>query len=308
MTRQRGVALIIALLLVALGTLVVSALIEQNQLAVARTRNMLREQQAYAYARGLEAYAFEVLRRDAAEGTGIDSNNDLWATPMPPMDVPGGKLAGRMRDLNGCLNLNALVINNVPNPIEIARMQRLLRLLKLNPELTEAMIDWIDSDNTPEARGAEDLSYLLLDPPYRAANRPFRHVSELRLVKGFDDAAYRSIEPHVCAATPGAVMNVNTASDLVLRTLIEGMSEASAQRLYNHGRARYQSIDQVQGVLQQEGLVPLTDAEALRLGYTSNQFLAETMIELDGIPLNYFSVIEREAGSLRVIARSRGVF
>jgi general secretion pathway protein K len=308
MNRQRGVALIIALLLVALGTLVVASLIEQNQLAVARTRNLLREQQAYAYARGLEAYAFEVLRRDSAEGTGFDSTGDLWATPMPPVDVPGGRLAGRMRDLNGCLNLNALVRNDVPNPVQLVRMQRLLRILKLNPELVEAIIDWTDSNTTPEARGAEDLSYLLLDPPYRAANAPFRHVSELRLVKGFDEDAYRAIEPHVCAASPGARTNVNTASETVLRTLVEGMSEASAQRLYNGGRARHRSVEDLRAVFEQEHLPPLTPAEEEGLSVVSTWFLAESMIEIDGIPLNYFSVIEREAGNLRVVARSRGLF
>lgn len=308
MTRQRGVALIIALLLVALGTLVVAGLLEQNQLAVARTRNLLREQQAYAYARGLEAYAFEVLRRDQAEAANLDTNTDLWASPMPPVEVPGGRLAGRMRDLNGCLNLNALVRNGAVDAIERIRMERLLRLLKLDPERVEAIIDWIDADTTPMARGAEDLSYLLLDPPYRAANRPMRHVSELRLVRGFDQAAYDSIEPHVCAGTPGSRLNVNTAGILVLRTLVENMSDASARRLYNSGHARYQSGDQIQQVLTQEGLQPLTPGELEALRFDSSLFLAESMIEIDGIPLNYFSVIERQPGSLRVIARSRGQY
>jgi len=304
--RHRGVALIIALLLVALGTLVIAALMEQNQLAVARTRNLLREQQAYAYARGMEAYAFEVLRRDQADGAGTDSNTDLWASPMPPIDVPGGRLAGRMRDLNGCLNLNGLALAN--NAVERGRIERLLRLLKLNPELVEAIIDWVDADNTPEARGAEDLSYLLLDPPYRAANRPFRHVSELRLVRGFDEDAFRSIEPHVCAAPSNTLLNVNTASELVLRSLVEGMSEATARRLYNSGRARYRSADEVKVLLEQEGLIPMTPLEANKISVASSLFLAESMIELNDIPLNYFSVIERRSGSLRVIARSRGVF
>lgn len=308
MKRARGVALIVALLLVALGTLVVAALLEQNQLAVARTRNQLREQQAYAYARGLEAYAIEVLRRDQSSDPEKDTRGDIWANPMPPIDVPGGRLAGRIRDLNGCLNLNRLVnASGAPVEAERGRVERLLRLLKLRPELVEAIIDWIDADNTPLPSGAEDASYLLLNPPYRAGNRPLRHISELRLVRGFDDAAFRLIEPHVCAAPAASNLNVNTASELVLQSLVDGMSEASARRLYNSGRANFGNADDFRIALEQEGL--LAPADINTLGFASQYFLAETMIELDDIPLNYFSVIQRQTGSsLRVVARSRGSF
>jgi general secretion pathway protein K len=307
MKRSRGVALIIALLLVALGTLVVAALMEQNQLSVARTRNLLREQQAFAYARGLEAYAIEVLRRDIATDPSVDSHSDLWANAMPPINVPGGRLAGQLRDLNGCLNLNALVLSNGDyDPVERGRIERLLRLLKLNPEWVEAIKDWIDADSNPEARGAEDLSYLLLDPPYRAANRPFRHISELRLVRGFDDKAFQLIEPHVCAAPASSKLNVNTASEMVIRSLVEGMSEATAHRLYNNGHANFANAEIFSAALTQEGLTVPIDISQLK--FASTLFLAETMIELDEIPLNYFSVIERKPGTIRVIARSRGGF
>jgi general secretion pathway protein K len=305
MSRVRGVALIVALLMVAIGTLVIAALMEQNQLAVARTRNLLREQQAYAYARGLEAYAFEVLRRDQAIDPTRDSRADVWATPLPPVDVPGGKLAGRLIDLNGCLNVNRLVVNDNVNGAERGRMERLLRRLELDPELVEAMIDWIDADASPMPGGAEDQNYLLMSPPYRAANRPLRHVSELRLVRGIDADAYRALEPHVCAAPASSRLNVNTATELVLQTLVDGMSEASARRLHNRGRANFQDAQALIDALRQEGLEPPADVESLAFG--SRYFLAEAMIELDGIPLNYFSVIERGTGGYRVLTRSRGV-
>lgn len=308
MKRTRGVALIIALLMVAIGTLVIAALIDQNQMAVARTRNMLREQQAFAYARGLEDYAFEVLRRDEASGDGIDSLNDPWSKPMPPVDIPGGRLAGRMRDLNGRLNINALVSNTGSiNGVQRARLQRLLLLLEIKPELDEAIIDWIDADSTPQPRGAEDPSYLLLDPPYRAANRPLRQISELRLIRGFDDESFQRLEPYVSALPSSEMLNVNTAPELVLQSLVEGMSKATAARIYNKGRARFRDAEELRGLLEQEGLI-LPPAEQASLGFKSQYFLAESMIELDGLPLNYFSLIERQPGSLRVIARSRGGF
>ena len=307
MIRRRGVALIMALLMVAIGTIVVAALIDEGQLALARTRNQVREQQAYHYARGLEAYAFEVLRRDQADGDRVDSAQDLWANGLPPMDIPGGRLAGRMRDLNGCLNINRLMAGEHIDAVQQQRWRRLLITLKLDPDLLDAIIDWIDADSVSLPRGAEDLSYLLLDPPYRAANQPMRHVSELRLVRGVDAAVFATLEPHVCAASANAPLNINTATVPVLMTLADGMSEAVARRIHNEGRARYPDVAALVNQLRQEGLEPGNTDD---LAVHSTLFLAESMIELDTIELNYFSVIERAgAGTpLRVIARSRGVF
>lgn len=306
MRRHRGVALIIALLLVAIGTLVVAAMIDDGEMAMARTRNLLREQQAYGYARGLEAYAIEVLRRDLAEGDAVDSRQDAWAHALPPTEVPGGKITGRLRDMNGCLNINQLIRGDTVNEVERQRWDRLLQILKLDVGLTEAVIDWIDSDSTPLPRGAEDLSYLLLTPPYRAANQPMRHVSELRLVRGIDAEVFAALEPHVCAAPAESALNVNTASLQVLMSLAPDMSEVIARRLYNEGRARYETVDLLMSQLREAGLEP---GDGSGLSVTSTRFLAESVIDMDGIEIAYFSVIERKpAQPLRVVARSRGAF
>ena len=65
MTRQRGVALIIALLVVALAAILIAGLLDRGGLAAARTRNALREMQAEHYAKGLEDYAARVLTQDS---------------------------------------------------------------------------------------------------------------------------------------------------------------------------------------------------------------------------------------------------
>ncbi len=68
MRRQRGVALLVALLVVALATILIAALLDRGELALARTRNVLRGEQAEAYAQGLEAYAAEVLIQTRNQG------------------------------------------------------------------------------------------------------------------------------------------------------------------------------------------------------------------------------------------------
>ncbi|HRG15391.1 MAG TPA: type II secretion system minor pseudopilin GspK [Pseudomonadota bacterium] len=305
MKRERGVALIVAVLLVALATLIVASLIDTTDLAFARTRNLMREQQAFAYARGLETWAMDGLRRDQNEEPGIDSNGDVWARPLPPLDVPGGKLSGRLRELNGCFNLNHLVVNGVEDALARRRFERLLRALKLPPELADAVIDYADADSDPGRRGAEDMAYLLANPPRRAANQAFAHVSELRLVRGVDDKAYRVLEPHVCANPEASGINVNTATAPVLMSLADNLDEARARQLNDEGRARMSTLDAFDAKLQQLGLV--LDGGPVKLGVASDQFQAEAVIELDGIPFRYYSRIAREQQGHRVVYRSRGV-
>ena len=67
--RQRGVALLIALLAVALAVILIASLLDRGELAFARTRNALRGQQAIAYAEGLEGFAAQTLIRDLDNGS-----------------------------------------------------------------------------------------------------------------------------------------------------------------------------------------------------------------------------------------------
>lgn len=54
----------------------------------------------------------------------------------------------------------------------------------MTPELAAAIVDWRDSDDEVSENGAENESYLRLDPPYECKNAPFESVEELRLVYG----------------------------------------------------------------------------------------------------------------------------
>ena len=76
-----GPTIALALVLVALATLIVASLLDTTDLAFARTRNLMREQQAHAYARGLETWALDGLRRDrlaaGVRAVGGEAGTDL---------------------------------------------------------------------------------------------------------------------------------------------------------------------------------------------------------------------------------------
>lgn len=299
--RQRGVALLVALLVVALATLLIATLLDRGQLATARTRNVMRGQQADAYARGLEAYAAEVLVRD---DNGIDNHDDIWSMPLPPTPVPGGLIGATMIDRNGCFNLNNLVRDDgTPQTLWVARFRRLLLALDLSPAIADTVTDWLDTDASAQPAGAEDGIYLAHAPPYRAANRRFTDASELRLVAGVDADAWQKLAPHVCALPTATRLNLDTASVPVLMALADGITAQVAERLHQGGHAHWRTVDEFASELQSAG-VNLGSDNRHDLGVESEYFLASVEIRLDGIRFRYRSLLQRRAG-IRVLQREQ---
>lgn len=302
--RQRGVALLVALLVVALAVILIAALLDRGELALARTRNALRSEQAQAYAQGLELYAAQILA--VTRVPGLDTNASPWALPLPPQAVPGGTISASMRDLNGCFNLNNLSPSGAHQAQWGAIFRELLVAVGVDPNLLNSVEGWLGTAST-----ATDANYYLgLAVPYRPRNGLFAHVSELRLVRGVTADVYTRLAPYVCALPAGTSININTASVPVLRGL--GLPEASAEKFWNNGQANYQNLQAFQDAATQVGA---TSASQALMTLTSTYFLARGQITLDDIPFTFYSVISTGAGGtgnavgsngIRVIERSRG--
>ena len=300
--RQRGVALLVALLVVALAVILIAALLDRGELALARTRNVLRSEQAEAYAQGLETYAAQILVTTALNN-GADTNASPWALPLPPQPVPGGMISATMRDLNGCFNLNNLGLGSLDVGASLKIFQGLLTHLGIDPSLAEAVQSWMSANV-----GGDDASYYLALPiPYRPRHGAFAHVSELRLVRGVSGDVYARLAPYVCALPPGTTINVNTASAPVLWSLDDTLSQTAAEKLWSNGQANYQEIGKFVTAAKAAGAMTVQTPSSL-LAITSTYFLARGDIVLDDVPFTFYSLIERggSAGGIHVLERSRG--
>ena len=300
--RQRGVALIAAVLVVALAVVLVAALLDRGEATRARTRNTLRAEQGWQLMLGLEGWAASALRRDSESGD-ADSREDLWAQPLPPLDLPEGRIEGRLRELGGCFNLNWLYVNGQPDALAQERFDKLLRVLKLDAAISAQVLDWIDPDGTPNAGGAEDTTLQARRPAYRTANRPFAHISELRLLPAVDAKVYDALLPHVCALPANTPMNVNTIS-VELWMSLGDIGIRQAQQLARDGRANYADMERVKQEFEELGLPPLAPEQML--GVSSQYFVVEAEIVADGIPFLYSSLLQRRPEGIRVVARNRG--
>lgn len=300
---QRGVALVTALLVVALATIAAVAMTRDQGLAVRRAENLRNAEQAWQYALGLEAFARKRLHEDRVEDNRVDTRNESWASPLPPMPVDHGQLTGRLADLDGRFNINSLLGSTAPE-LQAERFRRLLEVLDVDPVAAPALADWMDPDIEARVDGAEDHFYTGLSPAYRAANRALVHPSELRLVLGVDAAAWERLEPHVTAlpATDTAI-NVNTATEAVLRSLADGITPERARTLARAGRGGFTSV---QAFRDSEALETL-EVEPRGLAVESRYFQALGVVQLGDDVFRFHSLIHRAPrGEMAVLMRWRG--
>ncbi|MFT6791106.1 MAG: general secretion pathway protein K [Cellvibrionaceae bacterium] len=243
---QRGTILIIALLVVAVITGLTVNFASDFQLSMKRAEQRLYSGQLNQYWFSIERFASWVLRQDKSDdfntyggGANVDHLGELWANSDEEKDFTFdfGVAKGVLEDAQGRFNLNQLATKlSKPNASSFREKyapqhKRFIRLLQTQEdtpisvaeaeEITQAVIDWIDSDNlVTGVGGAENDFYLSKDEPYRAANRTFTSVTELRLIKGMTNDLYQHLKLLVVALPDTkAGINIHTALPEVMRTL-----------------------------------------------------------------------------------------
>jgi len=260
---QKGVALIMVLLAMALVVILATGMIRQQSLRVFTAGHYLAQQQGLSVALGAEAFAHQILITDYEEdneaGTRIDSLGEFWAANSVVLPLDDGGVAEIQLDgLGGRLNLNDLMdADNEPDLVSRERLDRLLQNLQITGVKADVFIDWVDANNqTISAYGAEDGQYLLAQPGYRAANQPFASVTELRLLEGMTEEAYQALRPFVAALpVSGLGINVNTASAEVLRTLHPDLSAAQVNAVIDMRKEqRFENIKDFLALPQFSGL------------------------------------------------------
>jgi general secretion pathway protein K len=220
---QRGVALLIAILLVAFGTIIAAAMAYNNAMTARRAAATFEFDQAVLVAQGAEAIAAYGLQQTAKGNYPDTDTSQPWATALPSMEVmPGVTLDPSMEDLQGRFNLNELVQTDgeTPNTAAIAAFQRLLTVVNLDPKWADYLVDWIDKNTEPMfPDGAEDSVYMEMDPPYRTPNLPITSTSELMALPGFTRADFDRLAPYIVALPLGVRINTCDASPQLLDAL-----------------------------------------------------------------------------------------
>ena len=291
-TKQRGVAVVLAMGVVALATVTAMAIVATQSTWARRSELVVNHVQAQLILKAGVDWACAVLNDDRRMSA-VDHLGEPWALRLPPLPVDNGKLAGYLEDQQGAFNLNNLVREGKVVLFQLARFQRLLALLELPADLADALADWLDADSEPQGRGgAEDGYYRALERPYLAANRPLIDVAELKLVRGFDAGVYARLRPFVTALPRSTAVNVNTAPPEVLAAIATGLNLDGARALVaQRQRAYFRDRSDFIGRLPAGATVALDDIEV-----ASVYFMATMRVTIGEAEAGGTALIERESG------------
>ena len=299
MRRERGVALLAAIVIFAIAAAIAVGIQFRSALALRRAAGGASLDQALLAQGGAEAVAAWALADDDMR---TDALTDKWHVAQAPVElVDGVSVAGQVSDLDGRFNLNSLVDNKgAKDPPAVEILQRLLRTLDIPQQKADAIVDYIDSDQQSEPNGGEDSLYSGQQQPSRPPNRPMLQVSELLAIPQIGIEHYLRLLPHVTALPRDRrEINLCTASGALLDALVD-------QRLWS---VNAQSLE----AQRKSGCYPTTaQFEALftanpaeyqkiksRIGVQSNFFELRSVVTIGSQPFEFTSLLLRTAGGTR---------
>jgi general secretion pathway protein K len=297
---ERGIALLLTLLVL---TLLVALILEFD----AEARREYRDAAAFrdnfkatVLARAAVQAARGVLQQDSLKekqtGQVFDAPTDLWAFPITNYALGDGLLNAQIEDELGKLNLNDLGIAGdlVAKAATVKKFKRLFELLQINPDLVDAIIDWVDDNEVQEPAGAESLYYQAQRPSYKAANSKLQTLLELRLIKGVTPEIIAKLSKVVTVfpIDGGKPVNINTAGPLVLQALDQRITQSMATEIIQARPFKTKvDLDRV-GSFQEIGM-------QIRSQYDvkSDFFSARMTVSVNEVTRNATVVLQRDAST-----------
>jgi general secretion pathway protein K len=249
--RQRGAALLIAMVILTMVATLASSMVWQQWRAVqVEAAERARVQSAWILMGALD-WARLILREDARNG-GADHLGEPWATPLAEArlstflaadqsntdDGPEAFLSGSIVDAQSRYNLRNLVDPSTGKvlPAEQAILDRLLESIAVSSDVAVRIAKQLNSATT------------LVNP---AANSPLppESVAELTWL-GIDEATVQLLQPYVVLLPIRTTVNLNTASALVLAAVVEKLDLGGAERLVQaRQRNHFRSVQEAQNVV-----------------------------------------------------------
>ncbi len=181
--RNRGIALVVVLWILALLALIATLFIKDVRTDASLARNLLEQTEAQALAEAGLALAVAGLSTQYERG-GLRADGTVYEYKLG-----AGQLRFAIYDEGGKIDLNA-----APSELIAAHLAGAGGLSE--PEsvaLADAIVDFRDPDDLRRLQGAEAADYRAEGSLYRPKNLPFETVDELGAVLGMTEELFRAV-------------------------------------------------------------------------------------------------------------------
>jgi general secretion pathway protein K len=303
-TRQRGVAVITALLLTTLAISIVASLFWQQQVQVRSMENQRLQQQTKWILRGALDWAGLVLRQDLSDNRQYTSLDQVWATPLADtrLDqyiererVQGenfeATLSGNIVDATSRYNLSNLATGGQPDVNQMAIFVRLLTNLQINPALAKQTALFVAAAQPapqPNPPG----------PTKASPTMKLVQLEDLLAIPGYTPAMVEKLRPFAIVLPRQTKVNVNTAPAEVLAALAPQYSVTQANSLVEQRkRAPWRNMGNFAAQVQMD----VQDAGAVA-DVRSDWFLVQSRIRLDRGALNAEALVSRAPNGPQLIS------
>ena len=289
---RQGVALISVMIVIALISVSVGLMWQRFGTDLKQTQYILSQTQVLNHLYSMETWAKSILIKD---DTTVDSLDEPWATQIPPIQIPGGSLHGRIIDLQSKLNINNLIDlkTDIYSPQYRAFFYDCLN--RLNTQLNQQnMADTI-------------FSYVVSQSP---KPKLFEHASTIKNIKVITVEDYITIKPHLIALPELTAININTANNDILSCIHPQLSHSLVDQIIKQRKDQpFTSMDQfwpyAQTLLPHLTLAQIKDNFPVEFTNTfSYYFLLETEIIFDDNKLLGQTILQRKDGKINIMNRS----
>lgn len=307
--RQRGVALLAAMLTVTLvATLASAALWQQWRSVEIESAERARMQDAWILTGALD-WARLILREDARTG-GADDLTEPWSVPLAESRLStflaaGGSeaaaadgaddgaaetyLAGRITDLQSRLNVNNLVDGTIVSDTALRTFARLYGLLNLPvSELQQVAENLRFAADTSADNRSGGLAPL----------KPQR-LPELAWL-GMSPSSLKLLEPYITLLPARTPINLNTAPAEVIYAAVAGLDMAGAQRLVaQRERVPFRNLQDANRLIAGSELSAELHAVATRY------FEVRGLLRTARGAIEESSLLQRDGMDVRILRRER---
>ncbi|NNU17106.1 type II secretion system minor pseudopilin GspK [Parvularcula sp. ZS-1/3] len=317
--KQKGVALLTVLLLVATIAVLAVAMTEIMTRSLGRAAAGEARDQGFWALAGLEAAAIGYLEE---QGEAIDQPvSPLFQQPVV-LPFEGGTATISFSERSNCFNVNDLVARSedeggyVTDQAAGGRFADLVEAVggsrNAGQQLAARIADFIDADDDPNASSQDDYDYRRREVPYRTASTLLASVSELRAISGFSRDVYRPLAGYLCALPTDEVqmLNVNTLTpeDAPLLKAAAGDALTMSGAMQIIAQRSPAGYDDVSAFLEQPLLAgrDLPSDMSTMLTTKSNHIEMEIVVQTAAGRLRQVSRISRADGEPIVIERRIG--